>query len=91
MSAVILSYPEDISLLQSFLVSGSYNHVAISSTMVLNLWEECDIDVPFVTQHFSVTYFLNLDKMWVSVLTTTHVTKNDCLCEMMAEAELKHR
>lgn len=69
MSSWILSYLEDTILLQSFLISGSYNVSDPSSEMSLCLGV-CGTDVPFVAKDFLNINTLNSEQLWVSAFTT---------------------
>lgn len=51
---------------------GSYSLPAPSSTMIPKPWEDgCLVCVPFGVEHSVVSYSLNFDSLWVSVLTAT--------------------
>lgn len=62
-------YPEDTTLPWSSPASGS-------SSMFSEPWgQEYDVDMPFMAEHFTDTYSMNFDVLWVSVLATIHHMK----------------
>lgn len=52
---IALLIPENNIPLQTSNTAGSYNHPPLSSSMIPELWEKCDIDVPFMAEYSPVT------------------------------------
>lgn len=68
MCTVVLLYPVNIVSPQLFTMSGSCHLLITSFSMIPEPWgERCDTDVSFREQHSAVSYFLNLDQLYVSI------------------------
>lgn len=75
MCVVVLACLENV-----WLYKLSYLAFTISPCLFLDVYlslkvKGCDIDVPFRAEHSSVSYFLNIDQLWVSILTAIYHKK----------------